>query len=501
VCRFLSDLDDATEQSPDERTLHETEGGHGTEADSSDSSELTAEDDHSSQRSKGKHSSLLLQSCPPPPKKTKLPPDQPPGNLLCSILTDIPEIDIRPMALLSRTIQPKKESERGREKNKPRKKERAKHNSNQSRASDKNSKPGSPPASAHYRILKSWEPDYSLGLNATRAPILFSLEKMHEKLRAVKGGWMNKAKLIWTTWRRTSVAIRDEYCERAKQNRLKLKEKAAVVEKSGKRSGQPTGDTKRGKTRPKSTKTAPPTPKKPSGTTPSNVDDKTEETAAATTAFTSSDKEPVISPSIVAKAATTGDTGSGGKIWVIVSINRGRITEGRSGEGRKIEGRKGQGRGRRKGRRWGGDKGGVEKEKAVENDAISSGSCKMPTPVGQPDPSQTGQANEQSVSEHISETSDSVPVSTSRDSLTLPCNPTLSLPPSPPPSLHFYGSSLLSSPLSRTASVGFPLAVSPLSPPFLPLPFPFPVFVVVSGNHKPHPLNDNSTTQIFVFNA
>ena len=26
------------------------------------------------------------------------------------------------------------------------------------------------------------------------------------------GGWMNKAKLIWTTWRRTSVAIRDEYC-------------------------------------------------------------------------------------------------------------------------------------------------------------------------------------------------------------------------------------------------------------------------------------------------
>ena len=80
-----------------------------------------------------------------------------------------------------------RESERGREKNKPRKKERAKHNSNQSRASDKNSKPGSPPASAHYRILKSWEPDYSLGLNATRAPILFSLEKMHEKLRAVKG--------------------------------------------------------------------------------------------------------------------------------------------------------------------------------------------------------------------------------------------------------------------------------------------------------------------------
>ena len=52
-------------------------------------------------------------------------------------------------------------------------------------------------------------------------------------------------------------------------------------------------------------------------------------------------------------------------------------------------------------------------------------------------------------------------------------NPTLSLPPPPPLTLHFYGSSLLSSPLDPVPAggwVGFPLSVSALSPPFLPLP-------------------------------
>lgn len=129
-------------------------------------------------------------------------------------------------------------------------------------------------ASAHYRILMSWERDYPLGLRATRAPILYALEKIPDKLKAVKGqyhainlsklsqnvlistipntymynhvystmcvtvfgmciclsehkifihayfydscifagGWINKAKLIWATWRRRSVAQRDEYC-------------------------------------------------------------------------------------------------------------------------------------------------------------------------------------------------------------------------------------------------------------------------------------------------
>ena len=31
---------------------------------------------------------------------------------------------------------------------------------------------------------------------------------------------MNKAKLIWTTWRRTSVAKRDEYCVSKKNLRV-----------------------------------------------------------------------------------------------------------------------------------------------------------------------------------------------------------------------------------------------------------------------------------------
>ena len=108
---------------------------------------------------------------------------------------------------------------------------------------------GSP--SNHYRILMSWERDYPLGLDATRAPVLYALDTIPEKVRAVKGqisrkncqffmgtqnfeidtknflwvakifddvmhiftgGWFERAKLIWTTWRRAHVDKRDEYC-------------------------------------------------------------------------------------------------------------------------------------------------------------------------------------------------------------------------------------------------------------------------------------------------
>ena len=95
--------------------------------------------------------------------------------------------------------------------------------------------------SAHQKILMSWERDYPLGLQATRAPVLYALVNIPDKLKDIKGmyfimyeqillatvnfygqsvkilwlilgGWMDRAKLIWATWRKTSVAKRDEYC-------------------------------------------------------------------------------------------------------------------------------------------------------------------------------------------------------------------------------------------------------------------------------------------------
>ena len=56
----------------------------------------------------GKRSlSLLSQSslsAPPPPKKQKSPHHNPPGNILGQILTDIPEIDIRPVCMPKRYV-------------------------------------------------------------------------------------------------------------------------------------------------------------------------------------------------------------------------------------------------------------------------------------------------------------------------------------------------------------------------------------------------------------
>ena len=49
----------------------------------------------------------------------------------------------------------------------------------------KSTEPGS--TSNHYRILMSWERDYPLGLQATRAPVLYALDNFPEKVRAVKG--------------------------------------------------------------------------------------------------------------------------------------------------------------------------------------------------------------------------------------------------------------------------------------------------------------------------
>ena len=45
--------------------------------------------------------------------------------------------------------------------------------------------------SAHQRILLSWERDYPLGHDATRAPVLYALDHMAEKLEAVKGTYIN----------------------------------------------------------------------------------------------------------------------------------------------------------------------------------------------------------------------------------------------------------------------------------------------------------------------
>ena len=42
-------------------------------------------------------------------------------------------------------------------------------------------------ANSHYQILMSWERDYPLGLQATRAPILYAMETIPEKLKAVRG--------------------------------------------------------------------------------------------------------------------------------------------------------------------------------------------------------------------------------------------------------------------------------------------------------------------------
>ena len=41
--------------------------------------------------------------------------------------------------------------------------------------------------SNHHKLLMSWEPDYLRGLNATRAPVLFAIEKMKDKLKDIKG--------------------------------------------------------------------------------------------------------------------------------------------------------------------------------------------------------------------------------------------------------------------------------------------------------------------------
>ena len=41
--------------------------------------------------------------------------------------------------------------------------------------------------SNHHKLLMSWEPDYPRGLNAMRAPVLFAIEKMEDKLKDIKG--------------------------------------------------------------------------------------------------------------------------------------------------------------------------------------------------------------------------------------------------------------------------------------------------------------------------
>lgn len=41
--------------------------------------------------------------------------------------------------------------------------------------------------SNHHKLLMSWEPDYPRGLQATRAPILFAIENMEDKLKDIKG--------------------------------------------------------------------------------------------------------------------------------------------------------------------------------------------------------------------------------------------------------------------------------------------------------------------------
>ena len=41
--------------------------------------------------------------------------------------------------------------------------------------------------SNHHKLLMSWEPDYPRGLQATRAPILFAIENMEDKLKEITG--------------------------------------------------------------------------------------------------------------------------------------------------------------------------------------------------------------------------------------------------------------------------------------------------------------------------
>ena len=59
----------------------------------------------------------------------------------------------------------------------------------QRQGKDKNSRQGRQDSTTgtHHRILMSWERDYPLGLAATRAPVLYALDKIPEKLKAVKG--------------------------------------------------------------------------------------------------------------------------------------------------------------------------------------------------------------------------------------------------------------------------------------------------------------------------
>ena len=53
-----------------------------------------------------------------------------------------------------------------------------------------NSTPQDKTMSNHYRILMSWERDYPLGLRATRAPVLYALDNIPEKVKAVKGQFL-----------------------------------------------------------------------------------------------------------------------------------------------------------------------------------------------------------------------------------------------------------------------------------------------------------------------